>query len=258
MVAFSWLCWLFWIVFDCVLFWLVLVVASSVWFWLGVFGCVVLVRPNCYWLCWLWPDYEWLCLAELVGLGCAVLVVAGLCSAWRPPPPASMKAAAWPATAFLHSRAAAQLPPHYYHNNHHNSAAQPPPQLLPLKSCRGWSKPQLQKLPLTDLHTSYNQTPQHNWWSPYRAHSKPTHTTTSEAGGGLRLQQPTQLQTTEHQPHHNRWRPELHKRPLYTTKLKINGCERLHCEQSLNHNHIGCKSAPIVKRAQQALGRIRA
>ena len=109
MVAFSWLCWLFWIVFDCVLFWLVLVVASSVWFWLGVFGCVVLVRPNCYWLCWLWPDYEWLCLAELVGLGCAVLVVAGLCLAWRPP--ASMKAAAWPATAFLHSRAAAQPPP---------------------------------------------------------------------------------------------------------------------------------------------------
>ena len=39
-----------------------------------------------------------------------------------------------------------------------------------------------------------------------------------------------------------------------TTKLKINGCERSHCEQSLNHNHIGCKSAPIVKRAQQALG----
>ena len=109
--------------------------ASSVWFWLGVFGCVVLVRPNCYWLCWLWPDYEWLCLAELVGLGCAVLVVAGLCSAWRPQPPASMKAAAWPATAFLHSRAAAQLPPHYHHNYHHNSAAQPP-KLLPLKSCR--------------------------------------------------------------------------------------------------------------------------
>ena len=55
-----------------------------------------------------------LCLAklvELVGLGCAVLVVASLCSAWRPPPPASMKAAAWPAAAFLHSRAAAQLPP---------------------------------------------------------------------------------------------------------------------------------------------------
>ena len=76
-----------------------------------------------------------MCLAELVGLGCAVLVVAGLCSAWRPQPPASMKAAALPATAFLHSRAAAQLPPHYHHNYHHNSAAQPP-KLLPLKSCR--------------------------------------------------------------------------------------------------------------------------
>ena len=37
MVAFSWLCWSFWIVFDSVcLFWLVLVVASGL-------GCVVLV-----------------------------------------------------------------------------------------------------------------------------------------------------------------------------------------------------------------------
>ena len=182
--------------------------ASSVWFWLGVFGCVVLVRPNCYWLCWLWPDYEWLCLAELVGLGCAVLVVAGLCSAWRPPPPASMKAAAWPATAFLHSRAAAQLPtqlccttitttsrvaaqlppqlsPHYHHNYHHNSAAQPP-QLLPPKSCRT-ALPRIIETRTADAaidRSAYKLQPNTTTQlrEPISAHSKPTHTTTSEAG----------------------------------------------------------------------------
>ena len=109
----------------------------------------------------------WLCLAklvELVGLGCAVLVVASLCSAWRPPPPASMKAAAWPAAAFLHSRAAAQLP------------TQPPPQLLPLKSCRDHNCRSCHR----QICIQPNTTTQLR--EPISAHSKPTHTTTSEAG----------------------------------------------------------------------------
>ena len=157
----------------------------------------------------------WLCLAklvELVGLGCAVLVVASLCSAWRPPPPASMKAAAWPAAAFLHSRAAAQLP------------TQPPPQLLPLKSCRD-----------------------HNCRSCHRRICIQTNTTI----GQNYTPQLQKLMVSACNNTHNKGAPTIpqpmeHKRPPYTTKLKINGCERSHCEQSLNHNHIGCKSAPLL------------